>query len=411
MVVRVDAAAGVVVDGDHTWSLRLDCRTGGAVVTLGVRKLELDPLRWRSKQRLARWAHLGPETVDHLLADLSVKGDVVLDDAEVAVVAAVAAFLDGGDELPLDPTVLAGVTVDLCRSAGLAPDSLDERDAAEIAALWRAIHGRSPASRPPAPVSPAAGSAAEPWGDATSIRFEPPALDPNRSGPAGERPATAPPERQESVPAPAHEVIDRPSAAPPAPRSDLVDGPRPGDRRVAVYPCVTPSADHTARVPARRSPEWRRTAGRVAAVVEPASAPFAVARPSGPASRAEHALAPPPASPASASVASAPGFPAPAAAPVGPPPPVDPEEIAALRASLVAVASAPHGMAPPLEKPTADADRPAPPVALPAATEPWTAPHSAANGPARTLDEVVAASLDRLATELVAAAEDLGIDV
>ena len=34
MTLLVDAAAGAVVDGERRWPLRLDCRTGAAVVTL-----------------------------------------------------------------------------------------------------------------------------------------------------------------------------------------------------------------------------------------------------------------------------------------------------------------------------------------------------------------------------------------
>ena len=64
MTLLVDAAAGAVVDGERRWPLRLDCRTGAAVVTFGDRELAIAPLQWRHKQRLARWAHLGPDFVD-----------------------------------------------------------------------------------------------------------------------------------------------------------------------------------------------------------------------------------------------------------------------------------------------------------------------------------------------------------
>ena len=45
MTLLVDAAAGAVVDGERRWPLRLDCRTGAAVVTFGDRELAIAPLQ------------------------------------------------------------------------------------------------------------------------------------------------------------------------------------------------------------------------------------------------------------------------------------------------------------------------------------------------------------------------------
>ena len=97
MTLLVDAAAGAVVDGERRWPLRLDCRTGAAVVTFGDRELAIAPLQWRHKQRLARWAHLGPDFVTSQRAALALDPADEWEADDVRVVAAVAEFLDARD--------------------------------------------------------------------------------------------------------------------------------------------------------------------------------------------------------------------------------------------------------------------------------------------------------------------------
>lgn len=173
MTPRVDASAGAVVDGDDTWSLRLDGRTGGAVLSIGDRDIEVRPMQWRHKQRLARWAHLGQQLVATQRAALAVEPGTTLDEHERALVDAVVAFLEG-DSLPFDPALLAEVAFETCRATGLAPAAFDDRDAAEVEMMWRTV------STPVAPVPLSTGgspearaSAPDPWADANSIVFTP----------------------------------------------------------------------------------------------------------------------------------------------------------------------------------------------------------------------------------------------
>ena len=140
MTLLVDAAAGAVVDGERRWPLRLDCRTGAAVVTFGDRELAIAPLQWRHKQRLARWAHLGPDFVTSQRAALALDPTEEWDDDDIRVVAAVAEFLDGAT-LPLAPDLLAEVAIEACRATGLAPVAFDDRDAYDVESIWRVGSG------------------------------------------------------------------------------------------------------------------------------------------------------------------------------------------------------------------------------------------------------------------------------
>lgn len=173
MTARVDAVAGVVVDGDDVWPLRLDCRTGDAVLTLRGHDIEVMPMRWRHKQLLARWAHLGPRFVLDQRVALAVEPGTTLSDADRAIVDAVAAFLDG-ETLPLEPGLLAAVTLEACRATGLAPAALDDRDAAEVEMIWR-VSRAEPTPQPSTPMSHGdlqSQHSPDPWADATSIVFE-----------------------------------------------------------------------------------------------------------------------------------------------------------------------------------------------------------------------------------------------
>src|ERR1700742_3701385 len=143
MTVRVDAAAGVVAEGAVRWPLRLDCRTGTAVLTVGNRDLAVAPLRWRDKQRVARWAHLGQAFVAAQRIELAVPPGTVLDDGTRPLVAAVADFLDG-DALPLSPDLLSEVAVAVCRLTGLAPAAFDDRDAIDVESAWRSTTPEQP---------------------------------------------------------------------------------------------------------------------------------------------------------------------------------------------------------------------------------------------------------------------------
>ena len=168
MTLLVDAAAGAVVDGERRWPLRLDCRTGAAVVTFGDRELAIAPLQWRHKQRLARWAHLGPDFVTSQRAALALDPAEEWDDDDIRVVAAVAEFLDGAT-LPLAPDLLAEVAIEACRATGLAPAAFDDRDAYDVESIWRVGSGAAPAAPQPTTARAVGATGADPWADSTSI--------------------------------------------------------------------------------------------------------------------------------------------------------------------------------------------------------------------------------------------------
>jgi hypothetical protein len=258
VTARVDAVAGVVVDGDDVWPLRLDCRTGDAVLTLRGQDIAVMPMRWRHKQRLARWAHLGPRFVVDQRVALAVDPGTTLSEADRAIVDAVAAFLDS-DTLPLEPGLLAAVTVEACRATGLAPAALDDRDAAEVEMIWR-VSRAEPTPRASTPVTrggPLAHQSSDPWADATSIVFEPPIdlpapsparheIDESPHAPAAPRAQAAPTAISADGPsvvhAPAVEAVGRAG----------VDTPRVGDdHRPTPTPSVAPTSQR------REAPRYR----------------------------------------------------------------------------------------------------------------------------------------------------------
>ena len=189
MTLLVDAAAGAVVDGERRWPLRLDCRTGAAVVTFGDRELAIAPLQWRHKQRLARWAHLGPDFVTNQRAALALDPAEEWDDDDIRVVAAVAEFLDGAT-LPLAPDLLAEVAIEACRATGLAPAAFDDRDAYDVESIWRVGSGAAHVAPQPTTARAVGATGADPWADSTSIvlvadpplEVRRPEADPNRAG-------------------------------------------------------------------------------------------------------------------------------------------------------------------------------------------------------------------------------------
>jgi hypothetical protein len=138
--VRVEAATRRVVAGEHVWSFELDCRSGGATVVLDGSPVRVRPLHWREKVVLARFAGLGSELVEEQFLRLALAQDEPPTGAARAALVALALWLNAPDAeaLPLQPTLLASVTLDVCSAIGLAPADLDDRDALEVESLWRA---------------------------------------------------------------------------------------------------------------------------------------------------------------------------------------------------------------------------------------------------------------------------------
>jgi hypothetical protein len=222
---RVDARAGRVSAGAGSWPFALDCRTGGATLDLGGGELEVRPLRWREKVRLARFAFLGVSFLDEQVLRLALPaGDATPDgDAREAALALALWLNDPGDAdpLPLQVPLLATATIEVCSAMGVAPSALDDRDAVEVEALWRAVaeRGPAPAELPGTPAAPASapafrrsggGGGTVEVGETRRIVFVP---DP----PAAAAPRAVPPEtavapKQYEEPAPA--AAARPAPAP-----------------------------------------------------------------------------------------------------------------------------------------------------------------------------------------------------
>lgn len=264
----VDAASRRVRLGDRAWPFALDLRDGTAELDLGGRLVRLRPLRWGEKVRLARFARAGGDVLAEQLLLLAAPdgGDPGRDGAERDALLALALWLNAPaaePELPLEPGLLAAVTLEVCRATGLAPADLDGREAPEVEALWRvASAARPPAGAPrlaafgdeavlPAttrilvvPDSPAAAAAggeraaaaaaaaAEPAPGATAGAGSTPpgagsVLPPREEPPR--RAATAPPPAPPAWPAPPPEEppprsrrsVDRFRVVPPAPASAL----------------------------------------------------------------------------------------------------------------------------------------------------------------------------------------------
>ena len=143
---RVDPAARRVVAGEHSWSFDVDAGSGGLTVALDEGPVRLRPLRWREKLRLSRFAAAEGGLVEDQLLRLAGGGDdLPAGDGREALLA-LALWLDAaGDEaLPLDPVLLAGVTLEVCGASGLSPADLDDRDAPDVQALWRAAREGGP---------------------------------------------------------------------------------------------------------------------------------------------------------------------------------------------------------------------------------------------------------------------------
>ena len=167
MRVQFEAASGGLSVGPNQVPFELDCGDGSALLELAGRQIRLRPLRWGEKLRLARHAELGADFVDRQLLRLGLGEQAeALDEPERALLLAVARWLNGLElgrvGLPLDPTQLAAVTLELCRALGLGPLDLDGREALEVEALWEAARQAPAEQSRPATAGGASGSFGRP---------------------------------------------------------------------------------------------------------------------------------------------------------------------------------------------------------------------------------------------------------
>jgi hypothetical protein len=158
----VEAEAGLVRLGEQTWPFSLDLRDGTAAISLPGGAVSVRPLTWAERVRLARFARRRDVAEEQFLRLSSPSGLDAATDQERSAVAALAGWLNAPAEgasaarLPLEPSLLAVVTLEVCRAMGLAPADLDARESAEVEELWHAAGiadalMSSPASAVPAP--------------------------------------------------------------------------------------------------------------------------------------------------------------------------------------------------------------------------------------------------------------------
>ena len=137
---------------------RLPDRRRGASPSVTA-SIAVAPLRWRHKQRLARWAHLGPDFVAEQRTALAVDPAEDWDDDDAsASVAAVAAFLDGAT-LPLAAELLAEVAIEACRATGPRPGGVRRsRRLRRRVDLARRLRRRPPCTPQPTTAASAVGA-------------------------------------------------------------------------------------------------------------------------------------------------------------------------------------------------------------------------------------------------------------
>lgn len=154
MRVRSEPATGLLVVEPAGVRFQLDGANGTAALALGGRRFRLRPLRWSEKLRLARFSHLGPDFLDAQLVRIGL-GDAPAPEptsTDHAVLLAIARWLNGlaadPTGLPLDPALLATVTLEVCRALGGQPTGLAACDAAEVEQLWSGVRAASRTDEP-----------------------------------------------------------------------------------------------------------------------------------------------------------------------------------------------------------------------------------------------------------------------
>jgi hypothetical protein len=148
----IDAPAGRVRLGDNAYPFALDSATGAATLAAGERRWSVRPLRWREKLTLARFTHAGPGFIAEQMLRACVSGGDPPGEPELrTIVTALVAWVGGpADTVPLAPPALATVTLELCRALGCPPADLDQLDAVDVEAMWRAAVGARAAVEPDA---------------------------------------------------------------------------------------------------------------------------------------------------------------------------------------------------------------------------------------------------------------------
>ena len=148
----MDERQGVVRVAEQIWPFELDLRSGTVSLRLTGKPLRLRRPSWREKRNLARFTHLGEGFLREQFLRLSLADGGALPESPAAREAlwALSRWLSGPrghGNLPLDPELLARVTLELCRSMGWSPAVLEDLEADEVESLWRTAGGDWEAER------------------------------------------------------------------------------------------------------------------------------------------------------------------------------------------------------------------------------------------------------------------------
>jgi len=154
----IDPVARTIHLRDRAWPFEWEPAAATAAIELGTQRFELRELSWRQKRNLARAAQkLGAaadEALGTLLLEACVAGraDLPSDpDEREALTRLTAWFLADGSSVTWDPAQLARVTLDVCRSAQIAPQALDDMPASDVEALWQVARQDAPPAVPRSP--------------------------------------------------------------------------------------------------------------------------------------------------------------------------------------------------------------------------------------------------------------------
>ncbi|MDP9317471.1 MAG: hypothetical protein M3O94_00040, partial [Actinomycetota bacterium] len=148
-----DASCVVEVDGSQ-WPFEIDLATGVVTVDIGGQAHTVQPLSWREKVTLARYARARTSLLDAALlrhrlgartdTDARIGSAAPAPSLETRALVALARWLNdfgpGGSGAPLDPVTLTGIASRASRASGLSLPELDALTAAEVELIAAAAH-------------------------------------------------------------------------------------------------------------------------------------------------------------------------------------------------------------------------------------------------------------------------------
>jgi hypothetical protein len=225
------------VRGDNPldrWAFTLDCSVGSAHINLDDVNFAVRPLAWRQKRLLARFSSLGAEFVRLQFLQLA-SGGSRLPDRSVAQEAllTLALWINAPSETSLaalDSAFLARVETDVCRTLGLRPGDLDQREAVDVEEVWSSLSRTADIEIAPAPSQTSPSASPDPvrstplTGDVRRIRILPDPV-PEKGGTRGQADQPIKAQPRPSPPAEPAAILDNPTSIEPADERLLAASP------------------------------------------------------------------------------------------------------------------------------------------------------------------------------------------